>query len=143
MNFSTEDWPANVQMLTKLTRAGSLKWRIVAIDPRSRASLSVGAYEAEFADRTLRLQDQAALGMPPNALRDAKGARAWLDNAEKKWGITPDPSFSVRLVIVDENGAPLFLFPDVPDIIDLLAAVKEQVVDLGSFLEAVKLAAAA
>jgi hypothetical protein len=48
-----------------------------------------------------------------------------------------------RLLIVDETNEPLFTFPDVPQIQDLLAAIKEQLVDISAFLSSLKAASGA
>jgi len=153
MNLTTEDWPAYVQMLAKLTREDTLKWRSVALPTRSGASSSLSpwdtgssslsiesepnlsqwseAYETDFAERRIRLDQRREMAResPMGAVfRQQTGAQRELVN-------------KVTLMLVDRNGAPLFVFPYVSDIQDLLAAVKAQIVDVRSFLTAVKLAA--
>lgn len=120
MSVKDNEWPEYVKMLSKLTKQRKIKWQASAGPKWKNGSPIPPSYDSEFAERHLRLQERE-------------------QSLSSLMGLFPEVA-PAQLVIVDEAGNILFVFPDVPEIQDLLAAVKEQMVDLSDFLTQIKAA---
>jgi len=112
-DLTIKDWSEYIKMLTQITRTKQVQWTAASSDRGS-------GYRTEFAGRQLWLRDVSFI--------------AALDRA---FG-TSKPFGGVELQIVDDEGNPLFIFPDVPELKDLLAACKTQLAGLDSFFSALK-----
>lgn len=124
-------WVEAVDKIAQLTREGTIKWSAVETTAMKVPGQTVlSAYQAEFDRRTLLLQETTPEVQTPSGSGATRGAyvlNTMLGSARFNQRV-----FSLR--IVDDNKSPLFVFPNVPNVVDLMAAIKYQLADIDSFL---------
>ena len=121
MELTKEQWSEYARVITDLTRKGTLVWEVI-----DSAEDSISEYRSEFSGHHIHLVRRFVVIRDPIAL-----AIASLNDIRTK-------KTEVVLSLVDDAGGTLFVFPDVPDLIYLLAAVKAQLANVDGFLSALK-----
>jgi hypothetical protein len=106
-------------MLIKLTKKREISWTVATSSAEKRV------LEAVFAGRTLQLEEVP----PPKIYYDFGGGR-------------PRPTTQYKLSLVGNSDFPLYRVPMSDKIPDLMAAAKEQLADVRSFLDDLEEAAA-
>jgi hypothetical protein len=123
-------WADAVSQIIKLTQEGRIKWKPADISTLvATASRITSAYDADYGGKTLRLQQVN----PPMDSTDAYLSAQARIHGEPY--LSNDRSV-LSLRLVDDNGSPLFVFPNVEAMSELLSAVKYQLADVDTFIEA-------
>lgn len=126
-------WVEAIDKIAQLTREGTIKWSPVessAVKASGRAVLS--AYQTEFEGRVLLLQETTPEVQPGVIYGADTDPLAAILNYRISQSRSTHRVLSLR--IVDNNKSPLFVFPDVPNVVELMAAIKYQLADIDSFL---------
>jgi hypothetical protein len=122
MSLSSEDFVNAIAKLNDLTRRGLIKWG--RAQPVQLAETIGTAYEAAHEGRRLRLVEYS----PPRVrgFFQGRSAREFVHGATREHELV--------LEIVDDEGGPVFEFPKVQGISDLLDTVRSKLTDVEGFI---------
>jgi len=126
-------WVEAIDKIAQLTREGTIKWSAVeASAVKALRQIVISAYQDEFEGKTMLLQETMPEARAVTGLGIATDSVAASINAMIGQASSNQKTFSLR--IVDDNKSPLFVFPNVPNVVELMAAIKYQLADIDSFL---------
>ncbi len=136
-------WKKAVERMVELTKANRLKWETVdAAGAKVSSSRKVySAYDAVYDGRTARFLETEPSTQAITALQKVLEES---DGLLRLYGTAPQQHTQQKeyqLLLVDSNGVALFLFPNGLPLIELLAAIKAQIADVESFVNALFAAA--
>lgn len=136
-------WKNAVKRMAELTRANKLRWETVdAANAKASSSRKIhSAYDAVYDGKTARF-----LETEPNsrAMTALEKMFQETDGLLRPYDTRPQqdaPQKEYRLLLVDTNGVALFVFPNGLPLIELLKAIKTQIADVESFVNALFAAA--
>jgi len=138
-------WVDAINDLVVLTKSRDITW--AAIDHRAFPALGKDAlgreiaiqavYEADYKDKRIQLQETGVqLPQAGTPLQAGGFSGGW------KQSVIQEVAFQTadaRLRLLDTNRNVVFVFPQVSNMIELLAAVKYQVADVEAFLKMLRL----
>lgn len=118
-----EYWQSAVDKMERMTYLKALKWDVVEAQFATASSLNkvFAAYDARYNDQIVRIVE-ADPGKNNNMIV------SMVDPGRRQ--------FEYSLLLIDENGSPLFTFPSNLKLVELVAAIKAQLANAVDFVEA-------
>lgn len=140
-NVVEDKWVNGVNDLVALTESRDIQW--TTADPSSFPALGKDAsgrdiavqavYEAEYKGKRLQLQETGVqLPQVGTPLQNGTFSGGWRKTVVQEVALRTADG---RLRLLDAKANVVFVFPQTPNMVELLAAVKYQIADVESFLK--------
>ena len=134
-------WTDAVNDLVALTESRDIQWTTadsssfpaLGKDTSDREIAVQAVYEAEYKEKRLQLQETGVqLPQVGNPLQNGTFSGGWRKPVVQEVALRTADG---RLRLLDAKANVVFVFPQTPNMVELLAAVKYQIADVESFLK--------